>query len=151
MRPSFLAFGLALASLSAGLAAATYPGQTTMINSRTDAYRLRHTQGLTLQWIDWDRRGHVSVDSDGSLWHLSGEQDQQDGPGRLFLDGDITEIGPGYFTFDGTIRITDTPDPGRACEKNKTWHFAVTQRRRYYRLREFEWCDYLTDYIDIYF
>ena len=71
--------------------------------------------------------------------------------GRLFLDGTITEIGAGYFTFEGTIRITDTPDPGRQCEDNKSWHFAVTQNRPYYRLREFEWCDGLTDYIDIYF
>ena len=63
----------------------------------------------------------------------------------------MTEIGTGYFTFKGTIRIKDTPDRNRSCEKTKNWHFAVTQNRPYFRLREFEWCDYLTDYIDIYF
>ena len=47
--------------------------------------------------------------------------------------------------------ITDTPDRGRTCERRKTWHFAVTQRRSFYRLREFEWCDGLTDYVDVYF
>ena len=78
-------------------------------------------------------------------------QAQAGGPGRLWLDGDVTEIGADYFTFEGTIRISDTPDAGRACEKSKTWHFAVTQNRRYWRLREFEWCDGLTDYVDIYF
>ena len=39
----------------------------------------------------------------------------------------------------------------RICEKTKDWHFAITQGRPYYRLREFEWCDGLTDYIDLYF
>ena len=63
----------------------------------------------------------------------------------------MTEIGADYFVFDGTIRIADTPDAGRRCEADKVWHFAVTQNRPYWRLREFEWCDGLTDYIDIYF
>ena len=54
-------------------------------------------------------------------------------------------------TFIGTIRIADTPDRGRLCEQTKSWRFAITQRRKYYRLREFEWCDGLTDYIDLHF
>ena len=82
---------------------------------------------------------------------LRAAQAQANGPGRLFLDGTVTEIGADYFVFDGTIRITETPDTGRKCEANKVWHFAVTQNRPYWRLREFEWCDDLTDYIDIYF
>jgi hypothetical protein len=40
---------------------------------------------------------------------------------------------------------------GRRCEQTGEWRFAVTQNRKYWRLRQFEWCDYLTDYIDIYF
>jgi len=27
----------------------------------------------------------------------------------------------------------------------------VTQNRRYWRIRTFEWCDDLTDYVDVYF
>jgi hypothetical protein len=46
----------------------------------------------------------------------------------------ITEIGDDYFLLNGRITIGDTPDAGRSC----------------YRLREFERCDYLTDYADIY-
>ncbi len=49
------------------------------------------------------------------------------------------------------LHILDAPDQGRACEADKSWHFAITQQRLYFRLREFEWCDRLTDYIDIYF
>lgn len=128
-----------------------YPGEATKILSQADADRLLHNKGVTLQWIDWNTRGTaVAVPSEG-LWRLRAAQSQRDGKGRLILDGAILEIGEGYFTFRGRIRIADTPDPGRVCELDKTWHFAVTQNRPYYRLREFEWCDGLTDYVDIYF
>lgn len=144
----------ALLTGTAALAQATpsYPGETTRITSPTDARRLLRNKGLTLQWIDWDRarRGSVAVVR-GPLWSLRGSQAQRGGAGRVTLDGTITEIGRGFFTFRGTIRIADTPDPGRVCAKTKDWHFAVTQNRPYYRLREFEWCDGLTDYVDIYF
>lgn len=128
-----------------------YEGDVTRIGSEVDAERLLHNSGLTLQWIDWDTRGTAIVTQTDGLWQLRGAQAAANGPGRLFLIGDILEIGEGYFTFRGTIRISETPDAGRQCEQTKTWHFAITQNRPYYRLREFEWCDYLTDYIDIYF
>ncbi len=131
--------------------ASTPAPEPTRILDRTAAQRLRANKGLTLQWIDWDHRGHAAVTVDRGQWRLRGAQAEAGGPGRLFLDGVITEIGKGYFTFEGVIRITDTPDRGRACERHKTWHFAVTQRRSFYRLREFEWCDGLTDYVDVYF
>ena len=108
-------------------------------------------KGVTLQWIDWDRRGSVNARMDGETLRLTAAQSNSGGPGSLYLDGIVTEVGSGYFTFEGVIRIENTPDIGRTCEANKTWHFAVTQGRPYWRLREFEWCDRLTDYIDIYF
>lgn len=113
--------------------------------------RLLNPDGLTLQWIDWNRRGTVETVADGDYLRLSGFQQARDGPGRLELDGKVVEVGSNYFIFEGTIRITDTPDVGRTCEATKTWHFAITQNRKYYRLREFEWCDGLTDYVDVYF
>jgi hypothetical protein len=127
------------------------PSDATRILDRKGADRLLHNKGLTLQWIDWNARGSVAITREGGVWRLRGAQAAAGGPGRLLLDGTITEIGAGYFTFEGRIRIADTPDRGRLCERDKTWHFAVTQNRPYYRLREFEWCDELTDYIDIYF
>lgn len=128
-----------------------YPGEATKVLSQVDAQRMIRNKGLTLQWLDWNTRGTATVSPRDGLWQLRGAQSQANGTGRLFLDGAILEIGEGYFTFRGTIRITDTPDPGRVCEQDKTWHFAVTQGRPYYRLREFEWCDGLTDYVDLYF
>lgn len=166
MSPVRAAVVLALAAAAAGCTATAPPpvpstgepaqpgpAETaeTRILSQADAQRLLWNKGITLQWIDWDSRGLANVTSEAGAWRLRAAQAEAAGPGRLFLDGAITEIGEGYFTFDGTIRITDTPDRGRSCELTKTWHFAVTQNRPYYRLREFEWCDGLTDYIDIYY
>ncbi len=126
-------------------------GEATRILDQRGAERLLANKGLTLQWIDWDRRGSADVRREGDVWKLHGTQAEAGGPGRLVLDGTITEIGADYFTFQGRISITNTPDPGRSCSQDKSWHFAITQNRSYYRLREFEWCDALTDYIDIYF
>lgn len=130
-------------------AAVSAPERTRVISAR-DAGHLLAAKGVTLQWLDWNTRGSVHVVR-GPVWRLTASQAQAGGPGRLFLDGDIVEIGEGYFTFRGSISITDTPDEPRLCEANKDWHFAITQNRPYYRLREFESCDDLTDYIDIHF
>ncbi|MBB4857633.1 hypothetical protein HNO88_000944 [Novosphingobium chloroacetimidivorans] len=140
----------ALLLLPLALLTAAAPGERTRINSARDAQRLLAAKGVTLQWIDWHTRGSVRVVK-GPVWRLTAAQAQAGGPGRLQLDGTVTEIGKGHFTFRGTIRMTDTPDLGRRCEATKDWHFAITQGRPYYRLREFEWCDRLTDYIDIHF
>lgn len=145
--PRALAFSLAL--IAAPLTA--QDEAPTRIMSQTDAERLRTVQGITLQWIDWDRRGDVSVSEDANgVWRIEGEQLDESGAG-VRISGVVTEIGKDYFLLDGTVAIADTPDIGRSCAATKVWRFGATQRRSYYRLREFEWCDYLTDYVDIYF
>lgn len=125
--------------------------QATRVLDRDAADALVANKGITLQWIGWDTRGSAYARWEGDVLRLTGSQAAADGPGRLHLDGYVSEIGADYFTFAGTIRITDAPEAGRRCEATKPWHFAVTQNRPYWRLREFEWCDGLTDYIDIYF
>lgn len=126
-------------------------GEHTVVFDRAEADKLLGAAGTTLQWIGWDRRGPVEAREENGLIRLRGSQAEAGGSGLLFFDGVVREIGADYFIFDGTIRITDTPEPGRHCEADKLWHFAVTQNRPYWRLREFEWCDGLTDYVDIYF
>ncbi len=123
----------------------------TRILDQAMAERLLGNGGMTLQWISWEDRGvaNVTIDADG-LWHLSARQAQA-GMGSVTVNGIITEIGADYFTFEGEITIADAPDAGRRCSEDKPWHFGITQNRAYWRLREFEWCDGLTDYIDIYF
>ncbi|GAB7555159.1 hypothetical protein NRB_46740 [Novosphingobium sp. 11B] len=139
-----------LIPLGPSISAQSTPQPTRILDAKS-AQRLAANKGLALQWIDWNTRGTAVVRQDDGVWKLRGAQAEAGGAGRLFLDGTISEIGADYFTFEGRIAITDTPDAGRQCDKTKIWHFAITQNRRYYRLREFEWCDSLTDYIDIYF
>lgn len=128
------------------------PAEPARILSPDAADRLRNNSGITLQWISWDHRGDVAVTVDeNGIWRLSGSQSAQDGPGRLAVEGRVTEIGADYFLLDGRVTIADTPDAGRQCSEDKVWRFGVTQDREYWRLREFEWCDGLTDYVDIYF
>lgn len=123
---------------------------STTITSQKDAARLQALEGVTLQWIDWAKRGRatVTINQEG-LWRLNAKQ--TDEYGLLQVSGAIHEIGQDYFILSGRIIIMDTPDRDRICDRSKKWRFEVTQNRSYYRLREFEWCDYLTDYIDIYF
>lgn len=125
--------------------------QPTRVISPADLTRIASARGMTLQWISWDTRGDVQVQVDnGGVWRLAASQS---GPGGASagVHGVITEVGPNYFTLSGTITIRNTPDPGRSCEATGNWRFEITQNRKYYRLRRFEWCDRLTDYVDIYF
>lgn len=149
LRSICLALGVAAGVLAPALATSS-PLETRVLD-RAASQRLLANKGLTLQWIDWNRRGQATVRRQGRVLTLEGAQAEAGGPGRLSLSGTISEVGRDYFIFQGTIRITDTPQRGRICEATRSWRFAVTQRRKYYRLREFEWCDGLTDYIDLYF
>lgn len=115
--------------------------------------RIVNNSGLTLQWIDYDSapRGHVLAAYENRVLTLQGEQRSASGTGRVTLSGAIVRVSSKEFIFRGNITIAHTPDEGRWCSEDKEWRFAITQNRKYWRLREFEWCDQLTDYIDIYF
>lgn len=141
----------AQAAEAASAAAPLEPVIATDVRDRTALERLRANTGLTLQWIGWDKRGTIEVSQRGAVVHLKGSQAAPDGMGRLEIDGDILSIDSNRFILRGQIRITGTPDAGRSCLKENDSEFAITQGRKYWRLREFEWCDQLTDYIDIYF
>ncbi len=130
---------------------AEIPEQPTRILDQRGAERMMRNEGVTLQWIDWEERGPVWVGvTETGNWSLLGGQRGEDGS-LLELEGFVTEIGSDYFIYEGTIKIRGAPDADRGCGRTKQWRFEVTQNRSYYRLREFEWCDSLTDYIDIYF
>ncbi|MEM6477105.1 MAG: hypothetical protein AAF687_13160 [Pseudomonadota bacterium] len=139
----------ALAQTEAAPAPSSTRTPATRVLSQRDAQRLRTAQGITLQWITWDTRGDVHIDrGPDDVWRVNGLQKDASGA-RLAVDGSITEIGTDYFILDGRIAMTGMF--GRNCSQDKLWRFEVTQNRTYYRLREFEWCDSSTDYIDIYF
>lgn len=131
---------------------ATPASEKTVVHDRAELEKLLGNSGITLHWIDWDHRGEVNARWEGEMLHLSGEQRAQDGSDRFVrLSGKVTEIGRDYFYLDGTLEIENSPDMGRSCKLDDVMEFRVTQNRKYWRFRRFEWCDYLTDYIDIYF
>jgi hypothetical protein len=136
---------------SAATSVASAAVKATEVRDLSALERLRGNAGLTLQWIDWEQRGILEVSQRGDVVHLKGTQVAAGGNGRLEMEGDVLSIDSGHFIFRGTIKIKDTPDAGRSCVKNGDSEFAITQGRKYWRMREFEWCDGLTDYIDIYF
>jgi hypothetical protein len=147
-----------LASLALALAATSAlsqspPGERTIVGDRAALNRLQRNSGITLQWISFEyrERGHVVARMNGGLLHLSGAQGARGGPGRVTLDGDVLRIEPRSFTFRGRIVVTDAPDRGRNCVRDGIYEFRATGVRRYWRLQDFEACDGLADYVDIYF
>jgi hypothetical protein len=127
------------------------PVRATEVRDRAALERLRGNAGLTLQWIDWQKRGILEVSQRGEVVHIKGAQVAPDGKGRVEVEGDVLSVDATHFILRGRIAITDTPDVGRKCVKQGDSEFAITQGRKYWRMREFEWCDQLTDYVDIYF
>ncbi|MFT3967281.1 MAG: hypothetical protein QM690_15500 [Sphingobium sp.] len=123
----------------------------TIVRDRAAMARLLGNEGITLQWIDWDRRGELDARMPGATLYLEGSQRAASGPGLLTLSGRVTEVDADRFRFHGRIVITGTPDAGRQCVRDGDFTFAITQNRRYWRLQEMERCDGLTDYVDIYF
>ncbi len=124
----------------------------TIVKDRAALEKLLGNSGVSIQWLGWSKaRGALDASWKGKTLYLKGGQMQKDGSGKLEMDGYVVSISKDNFVFRGTITITNAPDLGRKCEKSANWAFAVTQKRQYWRMREFEWCDGLTDYIDIYF
>ena len=127
----------------------------TRVLDRDGLHRLEGTDGVSLQWIGWERRGRIVVTEPGGRVHLEGEQREARGPGRLTLSGDVTSIQPSSFTFTGAIRISDAPSDRPLCARNGAFTFRITGQRRYWRLQEMTspdpGCAGLTDYVDIYF
>jgi hypothetical protein len=145
------ASGLFLMAAAHGFAAA--PLLPTKVENRAALEQLLGNSGMTIQWISFEnnKRGNVDVSWKGKTLLLKGQQRSKDGAGQVMIDGHVVRINKSEFIFSGKILIENTPDAGRRCERDGEWKFAITQKRKYWRMREFEWCDQLTDYIDIYF
>jgi hypothetical protein len=153
MKTLLASLALVLAATGAPAQPPAAPAERTIVNDRTAFNRLRRNSGITLQWISFESpaRGHVVAQMNGGLLHLSGSQSARNGPGRVTLDGDVLRINPRSFTFRGRIAITDAPDRGRHCVRDGIYEFRATGQRRFWRLQDFEACDGLADYVDIYF
>jgi hypothetical protein len=129
------------------------PIPPTKVENRAALEKLLGNSGMTIQWLSWtsSARGPMTASWKQRALFLKGEHRAEEGSGRVAVEGRVTRINKTEFILNGTITIEDTPDIGRKCQKTGDWKFAITQNRKYWRMREFEWCDQLTDYIDIYF
>jgi hypothetical protein len=125
----------------------------TKVEHQASVTKLVRNSGIALQWISWQsrERGKLTASWSHKILSLDGSQLSKDGSARLAVSGNVTRIGKNDFVLNGTIWIENAPEVGRYCTKTGEWRFAITQNRKYWRLRDFEWCDQLTDYIDIYF
>lgn len=123
------------------------------INHQQTFEKIVGNSGISLQWISFygAERGVLTARMKDGVLHLSGRQKKEGQSGLLEINGSVQEVNKDSFVFSGTVAITGTPDVARSCYKTGKSQFAITQGRKYFRLREFEWCDGLTDYVDVYF
>ncbi len=108
---------------------------------------------LSLQWISWKEFGRANVTQKQGVLYLKGEQKGRKTNDSLKINGVITEISRYEFKFEGFI-ITKVSyiNDGNPCVREGEMTFAITGKRRYWRLQEMESpCGVETDYVDIYF
>ncbi|MDH3492819.1 MAG: hypothetical protein OEM82_04665 [Acidobacteriota bacterium] len=125
----------------------------TVINSDYARRKLIGRHFLSLQWISWDWLGRAYVRNREGVYYLTGSQKGRGNDDELTIDGVITEINRDDFKFKGKITTTISHiNDGEECVREGDMTFAITGRRKYWRLQEMDNpCDTATDYVDIYF
>ncbi len=136
----------------AGLNFSVYAQEKTVVNDANAKKMLLGRHLLSLQWISWDYFGTATVTDQKGVLHLQGSQKGRDSTDFLKIDGTITEIDKTEFKFDGTITMQISHiNNGKPCERTGEMTFAITGKRKYWRLQEMQNpCDEATDYVDIY-
>ena len=137
----------------AGLNFSVAAQNKTVVNDASAGKMLLEKHLLSLQWISWDYFGAANVINRKGVYYLKGEQKQRGGSDYVKIDGVITEINAKDFKFDGTIEMRISHNnSGAPCKREGEMTFAVTGKRKYWRLQEMtNPCDEVTDYVDIYF
>lgn len=127
--------------------------EKTVINDTKARQMLLGKHMLSLQWISWDYFGTATVTNKAGVYYLKGNQKQRGGTDFLEVDGVITEINAKDFKFDGKITMQISHiNGGEPCVREGEMTFAITGRRKYWRLQEMQSpCDVTTDYVDIFF
>ncbi|WP_143277596.1 hypothetical protein [Bordetella genomosp. 10] len=125
------------------------PVQKTVIQNQAAYERLMNNSGITVQWLWHADRGHLKARDVNDVVSIEGTQSNYEG--TLKIKGDVVAISADRFRFRGTILIVDAPDKGRNCERTGDFDFRISGKRKYWRLQQMEFCDGLTDYVDVYF
>ena len=127
--------------------------EKTVVNSQYAKRLLLGRHFVSLQWISWDYLGRANVTDKGGVYYLTGSQSGRDNDDRLSIDGVVTEINRYNFKFSGkiTTKVSHIHE-GQECVREGDMTFAITGKRRYWRLQEMDNpCDTATDYVDLYF
>ncbi len=134
-------------------AAGNFAQSRTVVNDTKARQMLLGKHLLSLQWISWNYFGAATVTNQKGVYYLKGKQKQRGGTDYVELDGVITEINAKDFKFNGKITMQISHiNSGKPCVREGEMTFAVTGRRKYWRLQEMQSpCDVTTDYVDIYF
>ncbi|ALM86152.1 hypothetical protein [Bordetella sp. N] len=125
------------------------PVQKTIIQDQVAYERLMNNSGITVQWLWSAKRGHLKAQDVNDVVKLEGTQANHEG--TLKINGEVVAISKDRFRFRGTILILEAPDKGRHCERTGDFDFRISGQRKYWRLQQMEFCDRLTDYVDVYF
>ena len=127
--------------------------EKTEINSVKAKNMLLGKHMLSLQWISWDYFGSATVTNRSGVFYLKGKQKSRKDSDYVELDGVITEINDKDFKFNGTVTMQISHiNGGEPCERTGEMTFAITGKRKYWRMQEMQSpCDVTTDYVDIYF
>jgi len=133
--------------------ASAFAQNRTVVNDAKAKNMLLGKHLLSLQWISWDYFGAATVTDKKGVLHLKGLQKARGGSDYVRLEGTITEINAKDFIFDGVIEMQiNHINGGAPCKRTGEMTFAVTQKRKYWRLQQMNNpCDEATDYVDIYF
>lgn len=144
-----LSIFLILTAASAGV----FAQEKTAVNSVKARNMLLGRHMLSLQWISWDYFGTATVTNKGGVYYLRGRQKSRTNSDYVEVDGRITEINERDFRFDGRVTMQVSHiNNGEPCVREGEMTFAITGKRRYWRLQEMKSpCDITTDYVDIYF
>ncbi len=149
-----IGFWLLLASVpAAGQDTAGRSG--TVVNSQTGYTRLIGRHKFQLHWIswgEWKKFGDLTVTDRDGLLVIKGKYSSPQTGDFIEIDGLVTRVEDRAFEFQGKI-ITRVSyiNGGNPCVREGTLTFAITGKRRYWRLQEMQNpCDEATDYVDIF-
>ncbi len=108
---------------------------------------------LSLQWLDGKYgTAEVSAPDAQGVYRIKGEMRGKEG--FVTIDGTLTQPTRNELVFTGLIRSQVSHlFEGKICEREGTYHFRASGKRKFWRLQEMDNCEGsgVVDYIDIHF
>ena len=126
--------------------------EKTVINDAAAKRNLLGKHLFSLQWISWNHFGSATVTERNGVLYLKGSQKGRGNTDFVTIDGTVKEVNAKSFSFDGKIVIrVSHNNNGESCTRTGEMTFAITGKRRYWRLQEMQNpCEDIVDYVDIY-